>query len=301
MGVLPMPEALSNVFRRHCKPLAPMPTGETPTLSKLPGIRAVLFDVYGTLFISASGDVGTTKELACELALVEALQAVGVAATDPTGQGVELLAGCIAASHAESHKAGIESPEVDIVAVWRQVLGELAPNGVIEPLDARAVDPRRLAVEYEARANPCWPMPGIRDCLEHLRGRELLLGIVSNAQFYVLELFEALLDGPPEVWGFQRDLQFYSYRHGRAKPGTALFEAAVGTLRRRGVAAAEVLYVGNDMLNDVFPARQVGFRTALFAGDARSLRRRTESPQVDGISPDLVVTDLSQLPDTIIV
>ncbi len=296
-----MPEALSNIFRRQSEPLEPIPTGETPLLSKLPGIRAVLFDVYGTLFISASGDMGTTKEAACESALVGALEALGIAVTGPTGQGVELLAERIAASHGESREAGIEFPEVDIVAVWRQVLRELARRGVIGPSDARAVDPRRLAVEYEARANPCWPMPGVRDCLDHLLGRGFLLGIISNAQFYVVELFEALLDGPPEVWGFQRDLQFYSCRHGQAKPGTVLFEAAARTLRRRGIAAAEALYVGNDMLNDVFPARQVGFCTALFAGDARSLRHRAECPQVDGISPDLVVTDLSQLPDTIII
>ena len=51
-------------------------------------------------------------------------------------------------------------------------------------------------------------------------------------------------------------------------------ELRVGALGKNGVAPGEVLYVGNDMLNDVYAAGQVGFRTALFAGDQRSLRMR---------------------------
>jgi putative hydrolase of the HAD superfamily len=66
-------------------------------------------------------------------------------------------------------------------------------------------------------------------------------------------------------------------------------------LCRRGIRHDEVLYVGNDMLNDIMPANSVGFRTALFAGDARSLRLREDEPSVRGSTPDLVVTDLLDL------
>ena len=53
--------------------------------------------------------------------------------------------------------------------------------------------------------------------------------------------------------------------------------------------------LGNDMLNDIYPARNVGFQTALFAGDKRSLRLRTEDPRCRDLTSDLVVTDLGQL------
>lgn len=49
------------------------------------------------------------------------------------------------------------------------------------------------------------------------------------------------------------------------------------------------------MLKDVWPAQAVGFRTALFAGDARSLRKRDEDERIRGVVPDLVVTELSQI------
>jgi putative hydrolase of the HAD superfamily len=53
--------------------------------------------------------------------------------------------------------------------------------------------------------------------------------------------------------------------------------------------------VGNDMLNDIYPAKKLGFQTALFAGDARSLRLRTDDPRCRNLSADLILTDLEQL------
>jgi putative hydrolase of the HAD superfamily len=51
------------------------------------------------------------------------------------------------------------------------------------------------------------------------------------------------------------------------------------------------------MLNDIYPAHRSGFQTALFAGDARSLRWRRDDPRCSGLTPDLVVTDLNQVAD----
>jgi putative hydrolase of the HAD superfamily len=49
------------------------------------------------------------------------------------------------------------------------------------------------------------------------------------------------------------------------------------------------------MLNDIYPAQQLGFKTALFAGDTRSLRLRTDDSRCSNLSTDLVLTDLEQL------
>ena len=49
------------------------------------------------------------------------------------------------------------------------------------------------------------------------------------------------------------------------------------------------------MLNDIYPARQLGFQTALFAGDARSLRLRPEDPRCSDLPVDIILTDLGQL------
>ena len=290
-----MPESCSDVFRRLYPPLEPIPTGEEPVLGEWVGVRAVLFDLYGTLFICANGEVNISRRVAGEKAVAEALEAVGIRSIGPVDQVLKCFFDTIEASHEASRNSGIEYPEVDIVRIWEEVLGEMSRRGVLEPGAREKAQPEWLAVEYEARANPVWPMPGVRECLRDLRQKQAVLGIISNAQFYSPALFPALLDDQAEAWGFDSDLQYYSYQHGRAKPGLELFRLAAEALLRRQIAPGQVLFVGNDMLNDILPAREVGFRTALFAGDARSLRRRPDLPQLAGISPDLVLTSLGQL------
>ena len=132
-------------------------------------------------------------------------------------------------------------------------------------------------------------------CLAALQATGLKLGLVSNAQFFTPLMFPALLDQALDQLGFAEDSRFYSYQFLRAKPGEFLYQQAAEALSSLGIAADEVVYVGNDLLNDVAPAQAVGFRTALFAGDARSLRLREGDPRVTGVQPDLVLTDLAQL------
>ena len=55
--------------------------------------------------------------------------------------------------------------------------------------------------------------------------------------------------------------------------------------------------MGNDIRNDIWPAQSVGFKTALFAGDKLSLRRRKDDPQCKQIEADLEITQLHQLLD----
>lgn len=292
----------AEVFRTRSRPLEPIPTGQRPVLGRLAEIRAVLFDVYGTLFISGSGEVGTLRESACGGALSEALDAAGMRTLRPAGRaGVDCLFQVIERSHAASREAGVQYPEVDIVEVWREVLAELVRLGVLEDRAWERANLERLAAEYEARANPVWPMPGVEACLRSLSARRLLLGIVSNGQFYTRELFSGLLGHPAEFWGFDRELQYYSYQYGRAKPGPDLHQMAANALSGRGLDPSSVLYVGNDVLNDLCPAAGLGFRTALFAGDARSLRLRPNDPRTDGVAPDLVLTALAELSECILI
>lgn len=295
-----MSDTVADILRRHTREMEPIATGVEPVLRKLPNVRAVLFDVYGTLFISGSGEVGTAVRAACEQALSEAFDALGIATVAEPGQGVEYLFRAIEASHAESRRLGIDYPEVDIVEIWRDVVAELGRQGVVERSALDSIDFERLAVQYEARANPCWPMPAMQKCLTQLRHAGIVLGIISNAQFYTAQLFVALLGEPAESWGFDPKMQYYSYRYGRSKPGLGMHRAAVEALSSRGITPDETLYVGNDMLNDVWPACKLGFRTALFAGDGRSLRCREEDQRLASIVPDLVLTDLGQLPGCII-
>jgi len=286
-----IPRYLVGSIRYLSTPLEPIPTDVVPTLDPLPGVRAVLFDVYGTLVISASGDIGLAGERDTAGAFAAALESAGIRA--PTAAGPERLEPAIRASHTQRKAAGIEFPEVDILAVWEEVLGGEVPAS----RDKLA----RLTVEYECRVNPVWPMPGLVQLLADLRRRSLVLGIVSNAQFYTPLMLEGFLGAPLTDLGFDAECCAWSYRLLEAKPSTRIYRTALAGLDRvHGIAPGEVLYVGNDLRNDIWPASVTGCRTALFAGDARSLRLREDDPRCAGVVPDRVVTDLSQITDAIL-
>ncbi|MBV8267697.1 MAG: HAD family hydrolase [Planctomycetaceae bacterium] len=283
-----------DVIQAHCRPKDPLATDATPVLRPLSALRAVLFDVYGTLLISTSGSLDRAVSVALAEAVSEAFAAATDASDVPATEAAAALVQTIQDFHARARAAGIAHPEVEIVDVWKHTIARLIASDLL-PLAAERVDVRRLALEYEVRTNPVWPMPGLDDCLAQLRDRGMQLGLVSNAQFFTPKMFPALLGRTLEELGFDAELMWFSYRYGRAKPDIWLFEQARAGLSRRGVAASEVLYVGNDVLNDVCPASRVGFRTALFAGDARSFRPRRGDPRVAHVVPDLVITDLSML------
>jgi putative hydrolase of the HAD superfamily len=278
-------------------PSAPMPTGVDPRLPPLPGVKAVLFDVYGTLFVSGSGDIGVAAKTRSEKAFLEAFAATfGHPVQLPAEiSAVALLEREIKAAHAKLRAEGVDYPEIDIRRMWQAVLDTLAGLG----LAAAGTTPEQaaeLGLRYELSVNPVWPMPGAAEVIRNLRGRGLALGIVSNAQCYTRLLFPALLAADPAELGFDQDLCVWSYEHGHGKPSDKLYRVAEEVLATRGVAPGEILFVGNDMLNDITPPARRGWRTALFAGDARSLRLREGDRRCRGIRPDAVLTALDQLP-----
>lgn len=256
----------------------------------------MLFDVYGTMFISGSGDVGSVASPP-QQALHGALEQVGIAWLGKADQTVHPLRETIRSHHEAARRNGIPHPEVDILTVWRDSLVEMQQRDWID-VDLDSVNIAELAAHYEARANPVWPMPGLSECLEALRQRHLL-GIVSNAQFFTLDLFPAFLNKSVFELGFREQLSIWSFQHLRAKPDSFLFRLALEALHSHGVDAGQTLFLGNDMLNDVMPAKQAGFATALFAGDQRSLRLRDQDERVSGVRPDVIVTSLKQLVDIV--
>ncbi len=276
--------------------LAPLPTGAALKLEPLDRIETILFDIYGTLLVSGSGDIGTAAAIdSCE-ALIQSLIVSGYEGDhERAGElGPELLHTEIEHWHKAARENGTDFPEVEISRVWKKIIERLQSPGILKPDD----DPQRiqqLAVEYECRINPVWVMPGALKTIENLRSRGFRLGIVSNAQFYTPLTIEALLGKPLDALGFEQELCVFSYKKLRAKPSVQLFK----TLENR-TDWSRTLYVGNDMLNDIWTASQLdGCRTCLFAGDRRSLRLRKEDPRCDGLVPDAIVDQLHQITEIV--
>ena len=71
-----MRSSIGAIIRKNSQKREPRPTGWQPMLAQLPGIKAVLFDVYGTLFISSAHSMQAT-DLAAAKAFSAALASVG--------------------------------------------------------------------------------------------------------------------------------------------------------------------------------------------------------------------------------
>jgi putative hydrolase of the HAD superfamily len=275
-----------SLIRDHTKEVAVLPPGALPQRfellrsgnlirnhqvdEKLLAIRVVLFDIYGTLFSSAAGEI--TSEIP----------------PNPNNAGPDNEAAFFRQAVLERHLAGYATtpyPEVRVEEIWASY-PEL-PEGM---------SGAEFALRYELAHNPVTPMPGALPCIRALGQGGLALGIVSNAQFFTPLLFKAFFGAGPEDLGFAPDLIAYSYEHGRAKPDPELFQVVLKHVQARGYRIDECLYVGNDMLNDVYGAKNVGMKGALFAGDRQSLRLREDNPLCRDLMPDLILDSLSDLP-----
>jgi putative hydrolase of the HAD superfamily len=275
-----MKKALIN---KYLQPLAPLPTSLSPRGDLRQRIQCILFDIYGTLFISGSGDINLDQQNAPPLEQIKQLLDQYAIPQSPR-QILEKLYNSIETRHGVLRNRGVDHPEVIIEQIWRQVLKINDPFTI-----------KQFAVEFELITNPVGPMPNLASMLSACRRKNLVMGIISNAQFYTPFLFDWFLNSDVEALGFDPELLFYSYRYETAKPSPTLFKMAAEKLASKGIPPGAVLYIGNDMLNDIYPANAIGFQTALFAGDKRSLRLRTDDPRCADLRPDLVLTDLGQL------
>jgi len=267
----------------YMHPLSPLPTSMRPRGRLAQPIQCVMFDIYGTLFISAAGDISVAQKTSPEARkLLHLLQKFNIRKT-PQDLIAELYQG-IEDEHRKLRDNGIDYPEIEIDQIWKPIL---------ETDDFNSV--RRFAIEYELIVNPVFPMPNLGKTLAACRKQNLAMGLVSNAQFFTPLLFEWFLQATPENLGFHSELIFLSYQLRHAKPSPVLFKKAATAIKTMGLNTAACLYVGNDMLNDIYPAKQLGFQTALFAGDARSMRLRADDSRCVNLSADLVLTNLDQL------
>jgi putative hydrolase of the HAD superfamily len=243
----------------------------------------LLFDLYGTLFISGAGDIAAGPAEA------------GPGAGPPGRIKGDALAAMqdhfrreVERRHWEARETGTAWPEVTVEEIWAAYGGPLPPGW-----DGSGI--RELALRYELALNPVYPMPGAEDRIRTLAAAGFILGIISNAQFFSPLLFSAFFGAPPEKLGFDPALLIYSFTMKEAKPSPRLFAKARKVLAARGIGPEETLYIGNDMRNDIIPGAAAGFETALFAGDRRSLRLREGDSACAERRPRLVLRNLQSL------
>ena len=294
-------EDLVGIIRDTSKPMHPEPAAQKQRLQEMYSLKAVVFDVYGTLILSGVGDISLSKQNNKDQAFYDALQAENVALrTDNFAGFSERFYSLVEQQREENKGDGIEHPEIDIREIWRRFLSDLEKEGVVEKVpDDAAIE--CLSLRYECLVNPCWPAPQAEQTIWKLQRNHSRLGIISNAQFFTPYLFDAFWGQSLEDYNFDPNACFWSWKLKEAKPSTRLFRSCAEYLQANdNISPNQVLYVGNDMQKDMVPAGACGFKTALYAGDKRSLRLHEEDPRCREFQPDLVINSWEAFTDCLI-
>lgn len=219
-------------------------------------IRAVIFDLYGTLL--QVGPPPPDADALWQKLFHETFQS----ATKLSRLEFSVATNqAIAKRHAEARARGIATPEVSWPAIVAEVLPEfqrLTPAAQEEFLF------RHIQTGRTTRL-----INGAADVLRSLRGR-CIKGVASNAQAYSIRELEAALQPEAlELDLFAEELCFWSYHFGFSKPDPHVFQILLTRLEARGISAGETLMVGDRLDNDIGPARAQGFRAWLLtAADA---------------------------------
>lgn len=279
-------------------PLSPISIDHPQKLQSLQDIRCVAFDFYGTMFISAVGDIGIDEGQQSKSAdyFFASLKDCGLTIRHEQAgnRGLALFKDTITAHISNAQTNGVDHPEPDVRTVWFEVLQKMQE----EQLIAGSVTPDlalRFGIEFEFRINDIWPVPNLKKLLNNLLDDGLELGIISNSQFYTPIAFEAFLGASPAGFGFNPDLLVWSYQTGVKKPSKQFYRVFDRAADKEGLQPEQILYVGNDIRKDIQPAKSLGMRTALYVGDQRSIRHETQELEANDYQPDLIIRDLHQI------
>ena len=281
-----------------------------PHLVKMPAVRVVTWNLYGTLLNTFSGQLlfEHPQKFVMEIALDKTVQEFKMwgAMSRKPGQPAEYMGAMykrvledlrLAPSPAEKH------PEIRSEVVWDGILKKL--NQKDYKYDMSFYGPanefcRKIAYFFHASLQGTACYEGAAEALEAVHHAGLKQGVIADAQcFSFVQLQRGLRAQNCGVGVDQllvKPLRALSCEVGGRKPSERLFKHCLSAL---GMAPVQLLHVGSSIPRDLAPAKKLGMRTALFAGDKNSLEATAEQLKDPASRPDVLLTQLGQIAEIV--
>jgi FMN phosphatase YigB (HAD superfamily) len=288
------------------------PPKAKPHLKRLRGIRAVLWNVYGTLLAVPGGELyfEHPQKLQMDVALDKTVQEFKMwgSMTRKPGQPSEYLGQLYAMALAEQRVStgGEKHPEVVAERVWEALIKKLLQKeykfdaGFYGALNEFS---RKVAYFFHASLQGSGCYPGTAQTLQALARAGLTQGLLADGQCFTSVQLQRGLAQQDETARLDElvppDLRFLSCDVRARKPSERLFRHALQTLADKGLTASEVLHVSSRLQTDLVPARRLGMKTALFAGDRASLQATPEQLNEPTSRPKVLLTELVQIVDVL--
>jgi FMN phosphatase YigB (HAD superfamily) len=302
--------------RRLLWPRVPQPIGvkATASIKPLRGVRAVLWDVYGTLLRISDGryTLFPKQDERLQIALDKTIREFNMwnhmyRQPGPPWQSM------ISQYRNYAERLGMQAPlrrgditDIDIIELWQQIVERLFDKDYV--IDEPQFGSLPQFCEKVAWFFHC-SLQGI-EAREHavraladLSGAGMIQGLLSDGpSFTLIHTLRALSRQgtlPPLFELFRPETMVFSSSLGIRKPSPTLFESALSGLQRRGISPNETLHISCRLETDLMPARAAGMKTALLAAEKTGLEVTSALLKDPQVRPDRLLTDLSQISEVI--
>jgi hypothetical protein len=284
-----------------------------PHLEPQPNVRAVLWTVYGTLLNISTGELlfehpnAFIMETALDKTITE-FKMWGSMSRKP-GQPAEYMRALYDKELLLLRGAGPPGerhPEVPSDRLWEALVKKLFQKdykfdaGFYGSLNEFS---RKVAYFFHASLQGTACYSGAAAAVHHVANAGLVQGLCGDGQCFTAtqlarglraQTAELALEAviPPGLRAVSAELR-------ARKPSESILRHAVQALAAQGVKPDEVLHVGSNLARDLIPAKRLGMRTALFAGDKASLAATAEQLKEPASRPDVLLTDLDQIAEVV--
>jgi hypothetical protein len=289
------------------------PIRAKPHLARLPQVRCVLWNAYGTLLAIPHGELLFLHDNAFIMnnALDKTVQEFKMWASmsRKPGQPADYLHSQYKQLLTEQQSVtggGERHPEAQAERVWEGLLKRLMQKdykfdasfyGSLNELS------RKVAYFFHASLQGTACYEGATRALRHVHDAGLSQGLLADGQcFTTVQLQRGLTaqDADAKLADLLTDgLTALSADIRGKKPSERLFRRAVELLQEKDISPNEVLHVGSRIQQDLIPAKRLGMLTALFAGDKGSLQATPEQLKEASSRPDVLLTELEQLAEVV--
>jgi FMN phosphatase YigB (HAD superfamily) len=284
-----------------------------PHLVRLPDVRVVTWSVYGTLLAIAGGELyfEHPQKFIMDVALDKTIQEFKMwgSMTRKPGQPAEYLRQIYSKVLHEQKVArvpGEKHPEVASDRLWEAIIKKLLQKdyqfdaGFFGSLNEFS---RKVAYFFHASLQGVAAYSGLAGALRHVKDKGMNQGLLADGQCFTSLQLQRLLNQQDASANLgelvDEKLHVLSYEYHGRKPSERLYRAMLNLLAGEGIRPNQALHVGSHLMKDVVPARRLGMRTALFAGDKASLQATKKQLKEPASRPDVMLTELSQIAEVL--
>ena len=293
-------------------PPKPDPISATPSIGPLDGIRAVIWNIYGTLLRITDGDLlfQHPQRIRMEVAIEKTIQEFNMWNSmirrpgKPSDYFLPKYLNAVQEEPLTSGNRKGDIPEINAAQIWMNMIGLLArkeysyDESFYGDLEEYV---QKIAYFFHASMQGANAAGNALRTLMSIADAGYRQAALANAQcFTLVQLTQALraqgtMHDVTEL--FADSLNILSYEWGIRKPSLSLYAQMILRVNELEIEPNQVLLVGTRVQDDLAVAKSCGFRTVLYAAEKTSLQATADDLKNPTTRPDRMITDLIQLRD----